>query len=160
MWSLRSLTHHLGPSPVLPPPQFPSVSLAYERAESDIMHLKPRNPRRDRLVNEPLAAYSYFQIGASWRAGPRPGQGEVPCGGRWVHGCSWVHGCPGWGFYECPLVYGWVLLGPWVSPGSMDAPDSRGAPGSTGAHVGGLLGCSWVHGWGGPWVSPDSMGAP
>ncbi|XP_030825945.1 potassium-transporting ATPase alpha chain 1 [Camarhynchus parvulus] len=43
---------------------FPSVSLAYERAESDIMHLRPRNPRRDRLVNEPLAAYSYFQIGA------------------------------------------------------------------------------------------------
>uniref|UniRef100_A0A8V5GTS2 Sodium/potassium-transporting ATPase subunit alpha n=1 Tax=Melopsittacus undulatus TaxID=13146 RepID=A0A8V5GTS2_MELUD len=43
---------------------FPSVSLAYERAESDIMHLKPRDPRRDRLVNEPLAAYSYFQIGA------------------------------------------------------------------------------------------------
>uniref|UniRef100_A0A8C2T7H4 Potassium-transporting ATPase alpha chain 1-like n=1 Tax=Coturnix japonica TaxID=93934 RepID=A0A8C2T7H4_COTJA len=34
---------------------FPSVSLAYERAESDIMHLKPRNPRKDRLVNEPLA---------------------------------------------------------------------------------------------------------
>lgn len=27
------------------------------------MHLKPRNPRRDRLVNEPLAVYSYFQIG-------------------------------------------------------------------------------------------------
>ncbi|XP_071772883.1 potassium-transporting ATPase alpha chain 1 [Centroberyx gerrardi] len=43
---------------------FPSVSLAYEKAESDIMHLKPRNPRRDRLVNEALAAYSYFQIGA------------------------------------------------------------------------------------------------
>uniref|UniRef100_A0A670IIF8 H(+)/K(+)-exchanging ATPase n=1 Tax=Podarcis muralis TaxID=64176 RepID=A0A670IIF8_PODMU len=35
---------------------------AYERAESDIMHLKPRNPRRDRLVNEALAVYSYFQI--------------------------------------------------------------------------------------------------
>uniref|UniRef100_A0A8C7CAX7 Sodium/potassium-transporting ATPase subunit alpha n=1 Tax=Oncorhynchus kisutch TaxID=8019 RepID=A0A8C7CAX7_ONCKI len=43
---------------------FPSVSLAYEKAESDIMHLKPRNPRKDRLVNESLAAYSYFQIGA------------------------------------------------------------------------------------------------
>lgn len=43
--------------------QFPSVSLAYEKAESDIMHLKPRNPRRDRLVNEALAVYSYFQIG-------------------------------------------------------------------------------------------------
>ncbi|MGH0158268.1 UNVERIFIED_CONTAM: hypothetical protein FKN15_035130 [Acipenser sinensis] len=45
-------------------PQFPSVSLAYEKAESDIMNLKPRNPRKDRLVNESLAAYSYFQIGA------------------------------------------------------------------------------------------------
>ncbi|CAJ0957790.1 unnamed protein product [Ranitomeya imitator] len=44
---------------------FPSVSLAYEKAESDIMHLKPRNPRRDRLVNESLAVYSYFQIGGS-----------------------------------------------------------------------------------------------
>uniref|UniRef100_H3A0Q6 Sodium/potassium-transporting ATPase subunit alpha n=1 Tax=Latimeria chalumnae TaxID=7897 RepID=H3A0Q6_LATCH len=43
---------------------FPSVSLAYEKAESDIMHLKPRNPRRDRLVNEALAVYSYFQVGA------------------------------------------------------------------------------------------------
>uniref|UniRef100_A0A6Q2XCL0 Sodium/potassium-transporting ATPase subunit alpha n=1 Tax=Esox lucius TaxID=8010 RepID=A0A6Q2XCL0_ESOLU len=43
---------------------FPSVSLAYEKAESDIMHLKPRNPRKDRLVNEALAVYSYFQIGA------------------------------------------------------------------------------------------------
>ncbi|KAL7981114.1 hypothetical protein Chor_005348 [Crotalus horridus] len=43
---------------------FPSVSLAYEKAESDIMHLKPRNPRRDRLVNEALAVYSYFQIGS------------------------------------------------------------------------------------------------
>ncbi|XP_039629560.1 potassium-transporting ATPase alpha chain 1 [Polypterus senegalus] len=43
---------------------FPSVSLAYEKAESDIMHLKPRNPKRDRLVNEALAVYSYFQIGA------------------------------------------------------------------------------------------------
>lgn len=39
------------------------MSLAYEKAESDIMHLRPRNPKRDRLVNEPLAAYSYFQIG-------------------------------------------------------------------------------------------------
>lgn len=29
------------------------------------MHLKPRNPRRDRLVNEALAVYSYFQIGAA-----------------------------------------------------------------------------------------------
>uniref|UniRef100_A0A4W5P1P9 Cation-transporting P-type ATPase C-terminal domain-containing protein n=1 Tax=Hucho hucho TaxID=62062 RepID=A0A4W5P1P9_9TELE len=44
--------------------RFTSVSLAYEKAESDIMHLKPRNPRKNRLVNESLAAYSYFQIGA------------------------------------------------------------------------------------------------
>lgn len=35
------------------------------------MHLRPRNPKRDRLVNEPLAAYSYFQIGERpWGQGP------------------------------------------------------------------------------------------
>lgn len=33
------------------------------------MHLRPRNPKRDRLVNEPLAAYSYFQIGECPGAG-------------------------------------------------------------------------------------------
>ena len=54
------------------------MSLAYEKAESDIMHLRPRNPKRDRLVNEPLAAYSYFQIG------------EGPCG--WGALCS-LQGC-------------------------------------------------------------------
>ena len=51
------------------------------------MHLKPRNPRRDRLVNEPLAAYSYFQIGAGggghW--GALWGMGGLwgPMGGLW-----------------------------------------------------------------------------
>lgn len=85
--------------PIIPtlstPGQFPSVSLAYEKAESDIMHLRPRNPKRDRLVNEPLAAYSYFQIGeCPWGQGP-PGflQGFSPalesltravaCSGSW-----------------------------------------------------------------------------
>lgn len=60
------------------------MSLAYEKAESDIMHLKPRNPRRDRLVNEALAVYSYFQIGASpaGRLGSSPssGMGVGPSG--------------------------------------------------------------------------------
>ncbi|XP_068850835.1 potassium-transporting ATPase alpha chain 2 [Aphelocoma coerulescens] len=41
----------------------PSVALAYEKAESDIMNRRPRNKRRDRLVNEQLAVYSYLQIG-------------------------------------------------------------------------------------------------
>ncbi|KAK2088231.1 Potassium-transporting ATPase alpha chain 1 [Saguinus oedipus] len=57
-------TDIVSPQPRAPTHKFPSVSLAYEKAESDIMHLRPRNPKRDRLVNEPLAAYSYFQIGA------------------------------------------------------------------------------------------------
>ncbi|NWS19701.1 AT12A ATPase, partial [Pachyramphus minor] len=43
--------------------QIPSVALAYEKAESDIMNRRPRNKRRDRLVNEQLAVYSYLQIG-------------------------------------------------------------------------------------------------
>ncbi|XP_053125643.1 potassium-transporting ATPase alpha chain 2 isoform X2 [Hemicordylus capensis] len=41
----------------------PSISLAYEKAESDIMKRKPRHKKRDRLVNQQLAVYSYLQIG-------------------------------------------------------------------------------------------------
>ncbi|XP_025026535.1 potassium-transporting ATPase alpha chain 2 [Python bivittatus] len=41
----------------------PSVALAYEKAESDIMKRKPRHKKRDRLVNQELAVYSYLQIG-------------------------------------------------------------------------------------------------
>uniref|UniRef100_A0A8C5V0P8 Sodium/potassium-transporting ATPase subunit alpha n=1 Tax=Microcebus murinus TaxID=30608 RepID=A0A8C5V0P8_MICMU len=41
----------------------PSVALAYEKAESDIMNRKPRHKKRDRLVNMPLAVYSYLHIG-------------------------------------------------------------------------------------------------
>lgn len=32
--------------------QVPAISLAYERAESDIMKRQPRNPYTDKLVNE------------------------------------------------------------------------------------------------------------
>ncbi|XP_062499441.1 sodium/potassium-transporting ATPase subunit alpha-3-like [Corticium candelabrum] len=41
----------------------PAISLAYEEAESDIMKRKPRNPQRDRLVNDRLISNSYGQIG-------------------------------------------------------------------------------------------------
>uniref|UniRef100_A0A6I8PIQ5 Sodium/potassium-transporting ATPase subunit alpha n=1 Tax=Ornithorhynchus anatinus TaxID=9258 RepID=A0A6I8PIQ5_ORNAN len=41
----------------------PSIALAYEKAESDIMNRKPRHKKRDRLVNEQLAIYSYLHIG-------------------------------------------------------------------------------------------------
>jgi len=30
----------------------PAISLAYEKAESDIMKRKPRDPQHDKLVNE------------------------------------------------------------------------------------------------------------
>jgi len=33
-------------------PQVPAISLAYEKAESDIMKRKPRNSKTDKLVNE------------------------------------------------------------------------------------------------------------
>ncbi|XP_072049394.1 sodium/potassium-transporting ATPase subunit alpha-3-like [Amphiura filiformis] len=42
---------------------WPAISLAYERAESDIMKRKPRDPTKDRLVNERLISMSYGQIG-------------------------------------------------------------------------------------------------
>lgn len=41
----------------------PSIALAYEKAESDIMNRKPRHKKQDRLVNKPLALYSYLHIG-------------------------------------------------------------------------------------------------
>ncbi|OQV18895.1 Sodium/potassium-transporting ATPase subunit alpha [Hypsibius exemplaris] len=41
----------------------PAISLAYEKAESDIMKRRPRNPLRDRLVNERLISLAYGQIG-------------------------------------------------------------------------------------------------
>jgi len=41
----------------------PAISLAYEQAESDIMKRKPRNPKKDKLVNQRLIAMSYGQIG-------------------------------------------------------------------------------------------------
>jgi len=44
-------------------PQVPAISLAYEAAESDIMKRQPRNPLRDKLVNERLISIAYGQIG-------------------------------------------------------------------------------------------------
>ncbi|XP_005455572.1 sodium/potassium-transporting ATPase subunit alpha-3b isoform X2 [Oreochromis niloticus] len=41
----------------------PAISLAYEAAESDIMKRQPRNPSRDKLVNERLISIAYGQIG-------------------------------------------------------------------------------------------------
>ncbi|XP_031600029.1 sodium/potassium-transporting ATPase subunit alpha-3b isoform X2 [Oreochromis aureus] len=41
----------------------PAISLAYETAESDIMKRQPRNPSRDKLVNERLISIAYGQIG-------------------------------------------------------------------------------------------------
>ncbi|XP_067009295.2 sodium/potassium-transporting ATPase subunit alpha-like [Anabrus simplex] len=42
---------------------WPAISLAYEPAESDIMERKPRNPKRDKLVNSRLISMAYGQIG-------------------------------------------------------------------------------------------------
>ncbi|OAF67883.1 hypothetical protein A3Q56_04371 [Intoshia linei] len=41
----------------------PAISMAYEKAESDIMKRKPRNPKKDRLVNNRLISMAYGQIG-------------------------------------------------------------------------------------------------
>lgn len=41
----------------------PAISLAYEKAESDIMSRKPRDPKRDRLVSPTLLVYSYLISG-------------------------------------------------------------------------------------------------
>jgi sodium/potassium-transporting ATPase subunit alpha len=41
----------------------PAISLAYEKAESDIMKRRPRDPVKDKLVNERLISIAYGQIG-------------------------------------------------------------------------------------------------
>jgi sodium/potassium-transporting ATPase subunit alpha len=41
----------------------PAISMAYEKAETDIMQRQPRDPKRDRLVNDRLISNSYGQIG-------------------------------------------------------------------------------------------------
>jgi sodium/potassium-transporting ATPase subunit alpha len=41
----------------------PAISLAYEKAESDIMKRKPRDPINDKLVNYRLISMAYGQIG-------------------------------------------------------------------------------------------------
>jgi len=41
----------------------PAISLAYEKAESDIMQRPPRDASKDRLVTTQLIFFAYFQIG-------------------------------------------------------------------------------------------------
>lgn len=41
----------------------PAISLAYEKAETDIMKRRPRNPKTERLVNMKLISLAYGQIG-------------------------------------------------------------------------------------------------
>ncbi|KAL1023657.1 hypothetical protein UPYG_G00044150 [Umbra pygmaea] len=41
----------------------PAISLAYEKAENDIMKRQPRNSKTDKLVNERLISMAYGQIG-------------------------------------------------------------------------------------------------
>ncbi|TMW56227.1 hypothetical protein Poli38472_008875 [Pythium oligandrum] len=41
----------------------PAISMAYEKAESDIMARAPRNAKTDRLVTKKLISFAYLQIG-------------------------------------------------------------------------------------------------
>uniref|UniRef100_A0A4X2JT46 ATPase Na+/K+ transporting subunit alpha 4 n=1 Tax=Vombatus ursinus TaxID=29139 RepID=A0A4X2JT46_VOMUR len=43
----------------------PAISLAYETAESDIMKRVPRDPKKDKLVNQRLISMAYGQIGVA-----------------------------------------------------------------------------------------------
>jgi sodium/potassium-transporting ATPase subunit alpha len=47
----------------------PAISLAYEKAEGDLMDQKPRDPLKDRLVSPVLLLYSYVTSGAVITAG-------------------------------------------------------------------------------------------
>ena len=47
----------------LTPMQIPAISFAYEKAESNIMERKPRDAKRDKLVNSRLISAAYLQSG-------------------------------------------------------------------------------------------------
>jgi sodium/potassium-transporting ATPase subunit alpha len=47
----------------------PSLSLSYEKAESDIMLRKPRDPLKDKMTNSRLVSFCYGQIGLIEAAG-------------------------------------------------------------------------------------------
>ena len=53
----------LGTPFVLGTDLLPAISLAYEKAESDIMKRMPRNKFRDKLVTAQLIFFAYGQIG-------------------------------------------------------------------------------------------------
>ena len=42
----------------------PATSFAYEKAESQIMQVPPRNVKTDKLTSLPLLFYAYFQAGS------------------------------------------------------------------------------------------------
>ena len=47
----------------------PAISMAYEKAESDIMKRKPRDPNNDKLVGQRLISMAYGQIGMMQASG-------------------------------------------------------------------------------------------
>ncbi|XP_042202166.1 potassium-transporting ATPase alpha chain 2-like [Callorhinchus milii] len=64
--------------------QIPSIALAYEKSESDIMNRRPRNARTDHLVNSKLATYSYLQIGVTQAVGAFLGYFTVMAEEGWL----------------------------------------------------------------------------
>lgn len=52
----------------------PAIALAYEKAESDIMKMRPRDPKKDRLVTGALLMRAYFLVGAICTVGGMTGQ--------------------------------------------------------------------------------------
>ena len=61
---------------------YPAISMAYEKAESDIMRRRPRDPQSDNLVTLKLLSYTYLQIsppeGSPLPPPPRPSPPPPP----------------------------------------------------------------------------------
>lgn len=86
----------------------PAVSVAYEKAELDIMKRKPRNPRTERLVTEQLISFTYGQLGAI----------EAAAGFFVALAIMYENG-----FYPQDLLY---IRRRWDSPAIPDVVDSYG----------------------------------
>ncbi|CAG2120840.1 unnamed protein product, partial [Medioppia subpectinata] len=88
----------------------PAIALAYEKAESDIMKLHPRNPRTDVLVTRSLLLRSYFQVGVI-----------MSSAGFLGYFVAFMH--HGWKPWDL-----WQLRVKWDDPTINDIYDSYGTP--------------------------------
>jgi len=96
----------------------PAISLAYEKAEADVMSRPPRNSKKDRLVSPRLLTYAYLQIGVI----------ESIAGLFAFFAVFWQHGLPPSAIYQTakpPGYFQYTTKDDFVYNGRVYTPDEQ-----------------------------------